>query len=202
MKILFLILKALILIEMSLSLDNNQLSNNQFECLIGNNKYLYEYLSGSKDYFQMTDHSLIKKLTKNHRVYSLHQLTLKNSSILKWILIQKNQTHDTYYLKNKVLNEYLCASDLPDKDGRRNIHTISIRNDAIKIKMNKIHSKCIWKLDRTFSEINDFNSYTIKNVYFNESLFSAISKMTKYKRNVYLWNKNPASDKYKWVIDC
>jgi hypothetical protein len=193
------IMIASILIDKSNSLSKYS-NSNRFECLIGNNKYIYEYLSGSNDHFPTIDH-LVKKNNYRHVVYSIHQLTLRNISNIKWTFIQINQTSDKYYLKNKMMNEYLCACDLPDELGRRNVQSVYIRYDEHKINMNKIRSSCMWKLERTLSD-NYFNSYIIKNVYYDESLFSAITKTTKYKRNVYLWNKNPANDKYKWIIDC
>ena len=198
-KITILILISYNLIEKSNSLHKLGTISNQFECLIGSTKYMYEYLSGSNDRYISVD-NLIKK--RNHRVYSIHQLSLKNVSILKWILIQNNNANDKYYLKHKRSNEYLCAADLMDESGRRSVYSANIRNDQLKIYMDKMNMKCLWKLERTLSE-NGFNTYIIRNVYFNnETLFPAIAKSTKYKRNVYLWNKVPSNDKYKWIIDC
>ena len=188
------------LLDKSNSLINHE-KTNQFECLIGNNKYTYEYLSSSNDHFTSPIDNLIIN-AKYHHIYLINELTLKKLSNVKWIFIQMNQLDDTYYLKSKILNEYLCASDLLDEFGRRDIYSIHIRNDHFKIKSNKIDLKCVWKFQRTLSDYA-FNSYFIRNAYYtNESLFSAITKTTKYKRNVYLWNKVPSNDKYKWIIDC
>jgi hypothetical protein len=155
----------------------------QFECLISNNKYYYEFLYASDQI---------------SHVYTTNYMTINPTDNLKWQLIQNKITKDAYYIRNKRNGEYLCA----------NLHQPFaylkyIQNDKGKIIHNKLNFNCIWKLERTPSDSDwQLNTYFIKNVYLNEKLFAGNAKLNKSVRYVFMTDKSELTDRFKWSIEC
>jgi hypothetical protein len=181
-----------LMIFLILCLRGNRIiaANNQFECLLENNKYSHEFLYSNK--------------TGN-----VYTVSLSNLNILKWSLTQLTGTYDIYTIKNINTEEYLCATDMFEE----NLKLKDITNDEIikkrlihtrKVDKNELNDDCIWRFERTHTD-KGFISYFIWNVYYNESLYSAsyLFKLNRKLRKTFLLNKmSRKMNEFKWIPEC
>ena len=84
----------LILIFITLSQSITGIKNETSECVISNQKYLYEYLLNAD---------------LDDEVYSARINKIKNLNEMKWMFEKKSELNHTYYIKSSLNNQYLCA---------------------------------------------------------------------------------------------
>ena len=191
-----------------ISIAGNVLSSKIDYCLIGNEKYPNEFLTN----------------VKSNEIFLGQSVSVQDLDTIKWGLIQLNDMDDTYYLKNKNTGLYLCSMSSRSKkfykdwmDAKRSkfiytysqdhleTHEYGSKHDLVTISGNEqdLLDHCKWKFERTES---DFEStvYVIWNMYFKEPLYAGNlnTKSVKYRRNVFLFNKIPKGEDFRWIIEC
>jgi hypothetical protein len=187
--------------------SNNSLTNLTIfnECLINNEKYLFEYLS-------TTNNDNNNGRTRNVFTCSLDELNTMNDfdkTIWDFIPVLDGRPNQ-YYLRprNKNKDLYLCATNKFEyvlqtrhkyhKTSQRLVQTYLIKNVH---KLRKMNNKCVWNLNKVKG-----NTYIIRNQMKNETLFagSKFLKFGKSKRNVYLWPnvQSNIQTQFRWIVVC
>ncbi len=162
------------------------------ECLIHNQKYLYEYLYASDDFSSA-------HIVKNtyHNVFTISVGAVDDFGRLKWTIAPSFKSNATLTIKSSQ-NEYLCSSEsYQDMFRNRRKLFLKKRNNAIKM----IGPHCHWR----FEQIGNKSLYVIWNDWHNEPLYSPsfIYKHDSSKRNVFLWKNKPSSSgQFRWLVDC
>jgi hypothetical protein len=168
----------------------NSSKSSNIECLIESTKYLNEYLYADE----------VPVKSNQDPVYMCMSTSINDLDRIKWSLIQLDDTSYVYLLKNRRNGEYLCAtSDLVTSpiNKKRPIYTKWFgRTDVAD-------DECKWKIERSASE-SEKRSYIIWNIHYNIPLYASksLKNAAKNRRNVYLLDKNPNYDYFKWSLDC
>jgi hypothetical protein len=187
--------------DLALSSTENRSQNNtklhMNKCVISNQKYPIDYL--------YTTNQLDKRT--NVQLHQLDELDEFDQIIWKLIPVVGDQnTSDNlnkFYLKSELFDYYLCSSDKFQQviTSRYKFH--STRQRLVQVKSKQGMDECKW----IFEKVNQVkgSTYIIKNSLHNEMLYAGSNsqKITKYRRNVYLWPHVPTnSEQFKWYVVC
>ena len=93
------------------------------ECMIENVKYAGQYLYGAKT-------SLLRQ------PIFLLQPKVFNLDGLKWVLSRSEDDKTVFTIKNKNMNEYLCASAAYDYENRFKNHKINLKRLVLTLPSN------------------------------------------------------------------
>jgi hypothetical protein len=185
--------------------DNNIINNND-DCLIQNFKYSIDYLHVSEK-LDLSNYFDINAYTR--RIYSNSPNSLKDMDKYRWkfmIFPDNNSNYPNYLIKISKYGEYLCASARHQSalfKKRRNVYTRRLHDKKIKLMLNRNDSSCFWRIKRIESSYMD-HRYLIWNVKYNESLYTASGLFTTIndERSVFTWFDQPDSDQFYWLIHC
>jgi hypothetical protein len=204
------------------------LNHSPTDCLIKNEKYQFEYLYAASDeddalinknykvHESLNDEEkIIEKKTNfeneddnnnsinmiyvSRQAYVYPLGLIYDYDLIKWSIIPistpKNQT---FYIRNKLNNQYLCASQSHTNSffkTRRKVFTHSIVDHLDQ------RPECMWKFEK-FQ--NKMKLFIIWNVKYSEALYAAGSLFYDMElgRNVYTWHKKPDSNQFYWNLHC
>ncbi len=194
------------------SIDETMNSQKLTECFINNQKYLFDYLYSNK-----IDQTLNSRNVFTCSLNELDKMNDFNSILWNFIPVidqhnENNKSSNEYYIKptrsNNNDNFYLCATNKFEnvlqprykyhKSLQRLVQTTEIKNKNKLKQMNECH----WTLDKVKE-----NTFIIRNQLRNETLYagSQLYKLSKTKRNVYLWPNQIQSlnqNEFKWIVIC
>ena len=165
---------------------------NSIECVIYSKEYQFEYLYNS---IALPDHSKLIELN----VFTMPIIQIKTYNRIKWQFISFR--NNTYYMKNKSTQEYLCAKSV---FYGREMYRQTLGTEKYP------HDNCIWGFELIETRKTDVlyrpeKIFYIWNVKYDKKLYpgSYFYKFDRHKRNVFLWHlKSSQSDQYKWIVNC
>ncbi len=158
-----------------------------------------------------------------HNSLSPYNIILKqsdsdNSSVdgMKWIMTKQHNgiNKNTFLIKSKKINEYVCASSLFKYDNRFKNHKTSqkrmiftlpmddAKKEFIKFAKNdyKKFNECKWRFSKDPLAFN--GSFMISNVLYQESLYAEPSHLNGINREVFLKTSTRFKSDFKWIIKC
>jgi hypothetical protein len=172
-----------------------------YECLIENNRYPYEYLYAS-----------VSRRSNQNNVFTYQPTKTDDIKKFGWSLISlfNKPDNDLFYMRNLETKEYLCTENKFERkfnvlsafDKKRLVHTWSFEETIEKYNKLILSNECVWRFERAAPNSNVF---FIWNYFYNEPLYAGtyLFKQARNKRNVYLRNKTIKTDEFKWTVtDC
>jgi hypothetical protein len=206
---------------------SNKVTSEEIKCLVSSKKFSNEYLfiTESQKNYSSTNiitypSSKINKFSDIEFIIKHIEAELPETGNNDYNYFYKIEPYDEYYILNDK-KQYLCSSD--------KFHKASLTRYSSTVKLNEQHQyrliesrnrldaidldECKWRFERkddnTFSLSS--NSFTVWNIYKNETLYAA-SQLVKYNkrkpiRNVYLLPSHLSAitnmaEQFKWKFDC
>ena len=158
-------------------------------------------ITGKKKEIANVENKNTNNVVKESRQAYVYPLGLiYDYDLIKWSIIPSALTNQSFHIKSKNNNQYLCASPTHTNmffKTRRKVFTHTIDDlDELNKRLD-----CMWKFEK-FS--NQMKSFIIWNVKYKEPLYAASSLFYEMElgRNVYTWHKKPDSDQFHWNLHC
>ena len=185
-------------------------ANDEDDSLLSKNYQIYEENKDEKVIdkrkFETNDNDDVENKNTNNVVKESRQAyvyplgLIYDYDLIKWSIIPSALTNQSFHIKSKNNNQYLCASPTHTNmffKTRRKVFTHTIDDlDELNKRLD-----CMWKFEK-FS--NQMKSFIIWNVKYKEPLYAASSLFYEMElgRNVYTWHKKPDSDQFHWNLHC